>query len=73
MKHPTALWQALIGLALLAGTPDTSAQDLRLATTTSTENSGLLTVILPKFEAKSQVKVKVIAVEEGSLLRVERA
>jgi tungstate transport system substrate-binding protein len=41
-----------------------------LATTTSTENSGLLKVILPKFEAKSHITVHVIAVGTGKALKL---
>jgi tungstate transport system substrate-binding protein len=70
MRHLTALLQALISLALLAGMREASAQDLRLATTTSTENSGLLKVILPKFEAKSHIQVHVIAVGTGKALKL---
>jgi tungstate transport system substrate-binding protein len=70
MKHPTALLQALIGLTVLAGMPAASALDLRLATTTSTENSGLLRAILPKFEAKSHLTVHVIAVGTGKALKL---
>lgn len=43
---------------------------LRLATTTSTENSGLLRVILPKFEAWSGQRVHVIAVGTGKAMRL---
>jgi tungstate transport system substrate-binding protein len=46
------------------------AQDLRLATTTSTENSGLLRAILPEFEAKHHVRVHVIAVGTGKALKL---
>jgi tungstate transport system substrate-binding protein len=46
---------------------------LRLATTTSTENSGLLAVLLPPFEAKTDLKVDVIAVGTGQALRLGRA
>ncbi|MBQ0789131.1 MAG: hypothetical protein KBT50_00810, partial [Cycloclasticus sp.] len=38
---------------------------LRMSTTTSTENSGLLAVLNPVFEAKYQVKLGVIAVGTG--------
>jgi len=55
---------------LLAVFANVSAQDLRLATTTSTENSGLLRAILPRFEAKYQVKVLVIAVGTGKALKL---
>jgi tungstate transport system substrate-binding protein len=43
---------------------------LRLATTTSTDNSGLLKVILPKFEASSGLKVHVIAVGTGKAMKL---
>lgn len=47
-----------------------SAQDLRLATTTSTENSGLLAAILPQFERKYQTKVRVISVGSGKAIKL---
>jgi len=43
---------------------------LRLATTTSTENSGLLAILHPPFENKYNVKVDVIAVGTGKALRL---
>src|SRR6476659_7155141 len=43
---------------------------LRLATTTSTENSGLLKVILPQFEAASGLKVHVISVGTGKAMKL---
>lgn len=43
---------------------------LRLATTTSTENSGLLAVLLPPFEKKHGIKVDVIAVGTGKALKL---
>ena len=43
---------------------------LRLATTTSTDNSGLLKVILPKFEAASGLKVHVISVGTGKAMKL---
>ncbi|MFT5260419.1 MAG: tungstate transport system substrate-binding protein [Saprospiraceae bacterium] len=48
------------------------AQDktLRLATTTSTDNSGLLDHILPAFEASTGYKVHVVAVGTGKALRM---
>ncbi len=47
-----------------------AAPDLRLATTTSTENSGLLNAILPLFEAKYDTKVRVIAVGSGKAMKL---
>ncbi|KPL03098.1 MAG: tungsten ABC transporter substrate-binding protein, partial [Planctomycetes bacterium SM23_65] len=38
---------------------------LRLATTTSTENSGLLAALVPDFESTNRCKVDVIAVGTG--------
>jgi tungstate transport system substrate-binding protein len=43
---------------------------LRLATTTSTENSGLLQALLPSFEARSGLDVQVLAVGTGQALRL---
>jgi tungstate transport system substrate-binding protein len=43
---------------------------LLLATTTSTENSGLLSVLLPPFEKQSGIKVDVIAVGTGRALKM---
>ncbi len=48
----------------------TSTTRVKLATTTSTENSGLLSVLLPPFEKKSGVKVDVIAVGTGKALKL---
>ena len=45
---------------------------VRLATTTSTENSGLLTYLLPSFEKQSGYKVHVIAIGTGKALRMGR-
>lgn len=45
---------------------------IKLATTTSTENSGLLKFILPKFEKYSGYKVHTIAVGTGKALRMGR-
>ncbi len=39
-----------------------------MSTTTSTENSGLLGVLLPPFEEKFNVKVDVVAVGTGKAL-----
>jgi tungstate transport system substrate-binding protein len=57
-------------LALLVAATTWAAEDIRLATTTSTENSGLLKVILPVFEAKYGGKVRVVAVGTGAALKL---
>jgi tungstate transport system substrate-binding protein len=43
---------------------------LRLATTTSTENSGLLRILIPSFEAASGLKVHVISVGTGKAMKL---
>ncbi len=45
---------------------------LRLATTTSTDNSGLLKTLLPPFERKYGFRVHVVAVGTGKALRMGR-
>jgi len=45
---------------------------IHLATTTSTDNSGLLDILLPVFEKDGEYKVKVISVGTGKALRLAR-
>ena len=59
---------AMLGANFAAGS--WAAQDIRLATTTSTENSGLLKAILPLFEAKYGGKVRVISVGTGAAMKL---
>jgi len=49
-----------------------ASEPLRLATTTSTENSGLLAELLPVFTKKTGIKVDVIAVGTGKALQLAR-
>lgn len=60
----------LIGAMAIGGTAVASDQILRLATTTSTDNSGLLRYLLPAFEKSTGYKVQVIAVGTGKALRM---
>jgi len=56
---------------LLVFSQSVSAEDrLRLSTTTSTENSGLLAVLNPIFEQQNSIRVEVIAVGTGKALRI---
>lgn len=59
------LASAFAGSASLAAGPT-----IRLATTTSTDNSGLLKALLPPFEQSTGYKVHVIAVGTGKALRL---
>jgi tungstate transport system substrate-binding protein len=60
----------IVGSVSLLG--QAADKELILATTTSTENSGLLDVLLPSFEEKYQIKVKVIAVGTGAAIRIAK-
>lgn len=68
---------ALMGAAAVVGATGTAeredAQRLLLATTTSTENSGLLAELLPPFEDENNVVVDVIAVGTGQALEIGRS
>lgn len=61
-----------LALALLASSPALALDKavIRLATTTSTENSGLLDYLLPKFEQDCACQVHVIAVGTGKALKL---
>jgi tungstate transport system substrate-binding protein len=61
----------LLCILSLAGTANAEEfERLRLATTTSTENSGLLEYLLPRFEKKTGLKLDVIAVGTGKALKL---
>lgn len=64
----------LAGAALLCAlAPAAGAQQvIRMSTTTSTENSGLLAHVLPAFEAKFGARVQVIAVGTGKALELAK-
>jgi len=56
---------------LLLSTPLLAAEGrLKLSTTTSTENSGLLYELLPPFEKRFNVKVDIIAVGSGKAIKL---
>ncbi|MCW8904134.1 substrate-binding domain-containing protein [Sedimenticola sp.] len=48
------------------------AAPLRMATTTSTQNSGLLDILLPAFQKQTGIEVHVIAVGTGKALKMGR-
>ena len=60
-------------LSLQAETVQPKNPLLRMATTTSTDNSGLLNVILPAFQQATGYEVQVIAVGTGKALRMGEA
>lgn len=75
-----AWWNALrfstlryaLGGAIVIAHASSHAQPVRLSTTTSTENSGLLAHLLPAFEARTGHKVHVIAVGSGKALELAK-
>ena len=58
---------AALGLAAAASAAD---RYIILASTTSTENSGLFAHLLPQFEAESGIAVRVVAVGTGQAIRL---
>ena len=61
----------IIALFTLAVASTAQAADrLKLSSTTSTDNTGLLAYLLPKFEAQTGLKVDVIAVGTGKALKL---
>lgn len=68
MKHSILLLTFL--LVILFYNSATALERLRLATTTSTDNSGLLKVLLPPFEQYNNCKVDVIAVGTGKAIKL---
>jgi len=71
---PNTVRLTIVALMFLLCSPNifASASTIRLATTTSTENSGLLADIIPAFERATHNKVHVIAVGTGKALRLLR-
>ena len=74
-----SLWLALSGCAPSPQSTPSSApaptaagapQSLTLATTTSTQDSGLLDVLIPLFEKQFNAKVKVVAVGTGQAIKL---
>ncbi|MCO4890550.1 substrate-binding domain-containing protein [Cupriavidus sp. WGtm5] len=71
MSRHNLFWRPLVAPLLCVGLLSAAhAGELKLATTTSTENSGLLKYLLPRFEHKSGVTVKVIAVGSGKAMKM---
>lgn len=69
MRSPRRLCPVLLATLVLA-LPAGASERLRLATTTSTESSGLLAVLNPVFERRHDARVDVIAVGSGKALKL---
>jgi tungstate transport system substrate-binding protein len=59
----------LIAMAALPTTSNGQEKVLKMSTTTSTENSGLLNVLLPEFAKETGIEVKVFAKGTGASIR----
>jgi len=73
MISPTRRALLLAGLmlaVLLSGCGQAEPRVLRLATTTSTQDSGLLEAILPDFESTHNARVDVVAVGSGQAIEL---
>jgi tungstate transport system substrate-binding protein len=58
----------LSALLMIAANNAWASEVLRMSTTTSTENSGLLEVLNPVFEEKYDIKLETLAVGTGKAL-----
>ena len=70
----TGSWACAIAAVLVAVSGPTAAQDksIVVASTTSTENSGLFKHLLPAFKAATGIEVRVVAVGTGQALDTGR-
>ena len=60
----------IVGLSACGKAASPAGREIILATTTSTQDSGLLDVLVPRFEQQTGYTVKVIAVGTGAALRM---
>src|SRR5574337_866557 len=73
-KHflPLALTHAALAAIFLVAYGSAAAQAIAMASTTSTEQSGLFTQLLPAFKQATGIDVKVVAVGTGQALDMAR-
>jgi len=73
-KTITLLWltAALVGGAAITGAGSNELPPITVASTTSTQNSGLFGYLLPRFTAASGIEVNVVAVGTGQAIRIAR-
>ncbi|MDZ4076202.1 MAG: substrate-binding domain-containing protein [Hylemonella sp.] len=68
----SAVLKAALGATLAVAALATSAQTIVMSSTTSTEQSGLFTYLLPEFKKASGVDIKVVALGTGQALDMAR-
>ena len=71
MTAPWRVW-LLLGMLAPASTPWGAAPYITVASTTSTEQSGLFRHLLPQFEQSTGIQVRVVALGTGQALDVAR-
>jgi tungstate transport system substrate-binding protein len=70
MKKKILVWLGVMCLiGSLGGNASASEKVLKMSTTTSTESSGLLDLLLPEFKKDTGIEVKVIAKGTGAAIR----
>lgn len=70
--RPTALTQTAVAAICLIAYGSAAAQAITMASTTSTEQSGLFSHLLPAFKQATGIDVKVVAVGTGQALDMAR-
>jgi len=68
----SAVLKAALGVTLAVAALATSAQTIVMSSTTSTEQSGLFTYLLPEFKKASGIDIKVVALGTGQALDMAR-
>jgi len=69
---PLAIMQKAVAASMLVVSFGVSAQSIVVASTTSTEQSGLFSVLLPEFKKASGIDVKVVALGTGQAIDMGR-
>ena len=72
MKSKHTILKAVFGAALAIASLAASAQSIVMASTTSTEQSGLFAHLLPAFKSASGIDIKVVALGTGQALDMAR-
>ena len=72
LRFSQTLGRALVLMAGLGASLGVSAQSIVMASTTSTEQSGLFAHLLPAFKSASGIDIKVVAVGTGQALDMAR-
>ena len=72
LAHVIRSHAAIVSIAFMAATPAVMAQSITIASTTSTEQSGLFGHLLPAFKQATGVDTKVVAVGTGQAIDIAR-